>query len=70
MQTDLLGHLPATICELLPALSKDRDARVVRVYGDLACIEMDDCGQGEFSRICSAEVAAELVNMGICRDAR
>jgi hypothetical protein len=62
--------LPATIEELIPALSADRDARVTRCHGTLACIEMDDAGGGPFERVCTDPVASELVRRGLVRDAR
>lgn len=62
--------MTATLQELLPALSADRDARVTRVHGTLACIEMDDAGYGEFARVISDDAASELVALGLVRDAR
>ena len=62
--------LPASIEELIPALDATRDARVTRCHGNLACIEMDDHGQGDFERVCSDPVATELVRRGLVRDAR
>lgn len=62
--------MTATLQDLLPALSADRDARVTRVHGTLACVEMDDVGEGEFARVISDESATELVALGLVRDAR
>ena len=65
-----MNDLPATIEELIPALDASRDARVTRCHGSLACIEMDDAGDGAFERVCADPVATELVRRGLVRDAR
>ncbi len=62
--------MTATLTELLPALTADRDARVTRVHGTLACIEMNDAGEGEFARVITDSAADELVALGLVRDAR
>jgi hypothetical protein len=63
-------ELPQTVIEILPALDASRDARVTRCHGTLACIEMDDDGNGPFERVVTDEVASELVRRGLVRDAR
>ncbi len=60
----------ATLQDILPALTAERDARVTRVHGTMACIEMNDDGTGEFARVVSNAEADELVALGIVRDAR
>lgn len=59
----------ATIAAILPALTADRDARIERHNG-ICFIEMDDYGNGEFSRAVSDTEAAALIAEGYCRDAR
>jgi hypothetical protein len=61
--------LPATIVEMLDALTPARDARVTSAYG-MAVIEMNDDGYGDFDRVCSTSVADVLVKYGFVRDAR
>ncbi len=60
----------ATLTELIPALTADRDARVICIHGTLACIEMNDAGEGEFVRVITDSAADELVALGAVRDAR
>lgn len=59
----------ATMAELLPALTAERDARIESRSGGL-CVVMDDDGHGEFTRVCTEREAAALVAEGYCRDAR
>ena len=65
------SSLRATIVEMLLALTAERDARVTsHADRDLASIEMDDAGAGEFERTITDREASELVRLGVVRDAR
>ena len=67
---DKYPTLRATLAELADALTPDRNARVESGPDGLACVCMDDAGQGEFSRVITDNEATELVRLGLCRDAR
>lgn len=59
----------STLADKIECLSADRDARI-ESHNGVDSIAMDDAGDGEFFFAVSGTEAAELVRMGLCRDAR
>lgn len=59
----------STLADKIECLTADRDARI-ESHNGVDFIAMDDAGDGEVEFAVSDTEAAELIRMGLCRDAR